>query len=145
MLVTTISISVIGLIFFSLFIFVLAFTKSGRKKASAIIKKQKENLVWNGIIVMTYINYIGMMIKARDMIISENIEKQNKALGIIMCLVLLSYPIYISYFLKSNQSELDSAGYRKKYEQFYKEVSVVNRDSENMLYYPLFLTKRWLL
>jgi hypothetical protein len=94
---------------------------------------------------MTYINYIGITIKARNLIISEDIENQNKALGITLCLALLSYPMYISYFLKSHVLELDSAAFRKKYEQFYKEVSVVNRDPENMLYYPLFLAKRWLL
>ena len=51
----------------------------------------------------------------------------------------------ISYFLKSNVQQLNSDKLRKKYEQFYLEVSVVNRKPKHMLYYPLFLLKRWLL
>jgi hypothetical protein len=59
--------------------------------------------------------------------------------------LLLCYPIFIAFFLKKNHEELDSDEYRMKYEKFYSEVAVVNREAKNLFYYPFFLIKRWFL
>ena len=109
MLITTLGLSAVALIFFSLLIFVRTFTQTGRKKASTIIKKQKENLIWNGIIFITFVNYLKIVDKARDMINIEKVENQNKADGILLSLLILSYPICIGFFLKINFSKLDSS------------------------------------
>ena len=71
MLVTTVGMSAIAIFFANVqIVLLIAFNSKGKKQASDIIKKHKENLMWNGIIVITYVNYIGIVIKARDMIIN---------------------------------------------------------------------------
>ena len=92
--------SVFALIVFSIVIFVLFFTERGRKEALDLIEKRKQNLMWNGIITISFVNYLGFVIKARAMIINENEEEKNTAIGIVLSLLLLSYPFFIAYFLK---------------------------------------------
>jgi len=56
-LVTTISLSVLAIVSFGLFLSILACTKKGRATAVDEIKKKKNAMFWNGIIMMTYANY----------------------------------------------------------------------------------------
>ena len=75
MLVTSLGMAAVALIAFIVVIFVLGFTKVGRTKARDLILKQKQNLIWNGLIMATFVNYLNISIKARDMLMSEEIEK----------------------------------------------------------------------
>ena len=94
--------------------------------------------------MMSYANYLGLVLKARNKIIPRDMEDQNIAAGVCFGLLLLAYPFFIAKFLHYNHKELDSLAFRKKYEFFYKEVRVTNRGRKAVLFYPLFLIKRWL-
>jgi len=76
------------------------------------IKKKKDAFIWNGIIMMTFINYQGLVFK-------------NSGFGTLLALFM--YPVGIAVFLRYYYSELDEPAFRKKYEQFYKDCSVKHR------------------
>ena len=58
---------------------------------------------------------------------------------------MLAYPILISVFLVKNHKNLDSSAFRKKYQNFYKDIAVVNRGRRTVFHYPSFLAMRWMI
>ena len=54
--------------------------------------------MWNGLIMMTYINYIGLSEGARDQIT----EEKNIYRGIMENMALLAYPVMIGIFMYVN-------------------------------------------
>jgi hypothetical protein len=82
-----------------MFVGILAFTEKGRETAKKQIQTQKDNLIWNGFIMMSYVNYLNLMKKAKDRIISDD----TITIGILTALVLLACPIIIAIFLVKNR------------------------------------------
>ena len=66
-------------------------------------------MVWNGIIMMTFLNYQGLVFG------TSNFWK---------LLALFIYPVAISQFLRENYKELDKPAFRAKYRNLYDGVSL---------------------
>ena len=65
--------------------------------------------------------------------------------GVLFSMALIAYPVFISLFLSYNREHLNSLEFRKKYENFYKDVHIKITGRKAIFYYPQFLTKRWLI
>ena len=73
--------------------------------------------------MMSFVNYLSIVAKFRDMITSKKVAQ-----GLILSVLVLCYPIAIALFLKTNRSKLNSSEFRSKFQNFYTEVVVVNRE-----------------
>ena len=51
------------------------------------------------IIMMSYANYLSLVLKSRKQIIPYDKEDQNVVTGVCFSLLLLAYPLFIAYFL----------------------------------------------
>ena len=102
MLISTLGMLVLGLIFFSVFLLAIFYTESGRERATKKIEEVKEKFIWNQIIMMSYANYLGLVLKSKKEIIPSNMDDKNVATGFCLNLLLLAYPLLIAKFLLSN-------------------------------------------
>jgi hypothetical protein len=144
LLVTTLGVMAVGLVCFSFLLLSLSFSKTGRKRAINLIQEFKQKTLWNSIIMMTYANYLNLVLKSRNQIITKLKDDENLAAGIFWGTLLLIYPLLIAKFLHHNHKQLNSLDFRKKYENFYKEVKVLNHGRRAIFFYPFFLAKRWI-
>ena len=94
--------------------------------------------------MMSYANYLNLVLKSREKIMSLDEETKNVFAGVCFSSLLLAYPLAISRFLLYNHSELDNKVFRKKYENFYKEVKIKNNGRRAVFFYPFFLFQRWI-
>ena len=107
--VTFITISIFTTIGFAIFLAVLSLTAEGRVLAKKQVVDKKKEMVWNGIIMMTFLNYQGLVFGTSSF---------------WKLLALFLYPVAISQFLKENYLELDKPAFRAKYKNLYDGVSV---------------------
>jgi hypothetical protein len=103
--------ALVALLVMSIVLLGLVFSQKGREQALKILKETKDKLYWNGVILMTYANYIGLAEKAKDKITEDN----NLSSGICSYLALLAYPVLAGLLLVRNHRLLDSNDFRKKY------------------------------
>ena len=83
--VTFITISIIATVGFGILLAVLSLTTKGRVLAKKQVVDKKNEMIWNGIIMMTFLNYSGLVFG------TSNFWK---------LVALLLYPVAISQFLK---------------------------------------------
>lgn len=100
--------------------------------------------------MLTYVNYLSLVQRARSLIVEnfvEDIEKENAYFwsGDFLGLLLFIYPISISSFLFYGKNKLNNPDFRLKFDNFYKDINVISRGRRTVFFYPLFLIQRWFM
>ena len=83
--VTSMTISIISTVGFGIFLAVLSLTAEGRVLAKKQVVDKKNEMIWNGIIMMTFLNYQGLVFGTSSF---------------WWLVALFIYPVAITQFLK---------------------------------------------
>ena len=63
----------------------------------------------------------------------------------LIIVIMVVYPIVMARLLVKNYNKLQTRETRDKYEILYSSMNIKFRGRKTVLYYPLFLLKRWIV
>ena len=133
----SITIIILGLPFLMLFVLILSALGKYFHKAEAASHYLKRKLFWNAFIRLITESYTMLIIGC--MINSKHIKWYNLSAGInsllvyLIFIVLISYPIFIVYYLNKYFNQLNTAQFKSQFGEAYQGLALDKRD--NILYY----------
>jgi len=102
-------------------------------------------MIWNGIIMAIFVNYLSIAVKSKTLIESKDGQPTNTWLGIVICIFALLYPMLATFFLRRNFDEMFiNDTFIEKFSNWWLDIKI-GKGKDMIFYYPFFLVKRYFI